>query len=239
MDDRNTAQKQLLRKLHLDMRWHWRFEKRAWEKALTLTQIRSLKGLRTFHLYIEQGLLNRDMNWEGKPGWETDLLSDTYFEDVMKFKILPLETVTVNIANGPEFDKHRGHPQWPLAGRTEWAERLKSQLLDPEGIVRWQERQDHIKEVASQKKEERAQIRAKQICFDFSSEEECAEFYQERQDDKDKRSGRVRKAKKVVGSCGRQHICLLCFMKVGSGQYEAAHNCRKPGYCHVADEMTG
>lgn len=238
MSNRKTAQKQLLRKLHLDMSWSWRFEKRAWEKTLTLTLIRSLKGLRTFHLYIEQCLLNRDANWEGKPGWETDLLSDTYFEDVMKFKILPLETVTVNIANGPEFDDPEGHPPWPLAGRAEWAERLKSQLLDPEGMVRWQERQDHAKEMASQKKEERAQTRAKQTCLEFSSEEECAEFYQQRQDDKDKRSGRVRKAKKVAGPCGRQHMCLLCFLKGGSDRYEAARNCREPGYCNVVDETT-
>jgi hypothetical protein len=220
------------------MKWYWRFDKRAWEKALTLTLIRSLKGLRTFHLYIEQSLLNRDVNWEGKPGWETDLLSDTYFEDVMKLKILPLETVTVNIANGPEFDELEANPQWPLAGRTEWAERLKRQLLDPEGTASWQERQDHIREAASQRKEERAQIRAEQTCFEFSSEEECAEFHQKRQDDKDKRNGRVRKAKKVAGPCGRQHMCLLCFSKGGSDRYEAALNCPEPGHCNVVDETT-
>jgi hypothetical protein len=144
----------------------------------------------------------------------------------------------VNIANGPEFDDPEGHPPWPLAGRAEWAERLKSQLLDPEGMVRWQERQDHAKEMASQKKEERAQTRAKQTCLEFSSEEECAEFYQQRQDYKDKRSGRVRKAKKVAGPCGRQHMCLLCFLKGGSDRYEAARNCREPGYCNVVDETT-
>jgi hypothetical protein len=44
MNNRKTAQKQLLRKLHLDMKWNWRFEKRAWDKALSLTLIRSLKG---------------------------------------------------------------------------------------------------------------------------------------------------------------------------------------------------
>jgi hypothetical protein len=240
MDNRKTAQKQLLRKLHLDMRWHWRFQKRAWEKVLTLTLVRSLKGLRTFHLYIEQWLLNREADWEDNPAWETDLLSDTYFEGVMKLKILPLETVTVNIANGPELNERERHLQWPLAGRAEWAERLKRQLLDPEGTACWQERQDHIREAARQKKEERAQIRAKQTCFDFSSEEECAEFYQERQDDKDKRSGRVRKAKKVAGPCGRQHMCLLCFLKgvSESDRYEAARNCPRPGHCNVVDETT-
>jgi hypothetical protein len=238
MDDRKTAQKQLLRKLHLDMKWHWRFQKRAWEKALTLTLIRSLKGLRTFHLHIEQSLLNREADWEDKPAWETDLLNDTYFEDVMKLKILPLETVTVNITNGLELNERERHLQWPLAGRTEWAERLKSQLLDPEGIAYWQERQDHIKEVARQKKEGRAQTRAKQTCFEFSSEEECAEFYQKRQDDKDKRSGRVRKAKKVAGPCGRRHMCLLCFSKGASDRYEAARNCPEPGRCNVVDETT-
>jgi hypothetical protein len=156
----------------------------------------------------------------------------------MKFKILPLETVTVNLANGPAFHKRKGYPRWPLAGRTEWAERLKSQLLDPEGPVRWQERQDRIREVARQKKEKQAQIRANQICFGFSSKEDCAEFHQQRQDDKDKHSGRVRKAKKVAGSCGRQHICLLCFSKLGSDQYEAARNCSKPGYCRAVDATT-
>jgi len=244
MNNRKAAQKQLLRKLHLDMRWHWRFQKRAWEKALTVTLVRSLKGLRTFHLYIEQCVLNREADWEDKsdgedkPAWETDLLNDTYFEDVMKLKILPLETVTVNIANGPEVNERERHLPWPLASRTEWAERLKSQLLDPEGTACWQERRDHIREVARQKKEERAQIRAKQTCFDFSSEEECAGFNQTRQDDKDKRSGRVRKAKKVAGPCGRQHICLLCFLKGTSDRYEAARNCPKPGHCNEVDQTT-
>jgi hypothetical protein len=236
MNNRKTAQKQLLRKLHLDMTWHWGFQKRAWEKALTLTLIRSLKGLRTFHLYIEQSLLNQEADWEDTPAWETDLLNDMYFEDVMKLKILPLETVTVNITNGSGANERGGQLQWPLAGRTEWAERLKSQLLDPEGAACWQERQDHIREVARQNKEERAQIRAKQTCFEFSTEEECAEFYQKRQDDKDKRSGRVRKARKVAGPCGRQHMCLLCFWK--SDRYEVARNCPEPGHCNMVDETT-
>lgn len=237
MDNRKTAQKQLLRKLHLDMRWPSGSEKCDWEKALTLTLIRSLKGLRIFHLYIEQSFLNHVINWKDKRDWEKDLLSDT-FKDVMKFKVLPLETVTVNIANGLGYEEYERQSQWPLAGRTEWAEKLKSQLLDPEGGVRWQEQQDHIREAASQMKEEIAQTRAKQTCLKFSSEEECAEFYQQRQDDKDKRSGRVRKAKKVAGPCGRQHVCLLCFSKEGPDRYEAARNCREPGYCNVVDETT-
>jgi hypothetical protein len=145
--------------------------------------------------------------------------------------MLPLENVTVNIANGPteSFFDDEGCTPWPLVERMEWAKRLKSQLLDPEGVVRWQEQQDHLQKLACQKKEQFVEDRAKETCHRFSTEEICAEFYQKRQDDKDERDGRVRKEKKIAGPCGRQHICLVCFYseyrKVSSHPHEAAHKC--------------
>jgi hypothetical protein len=238
MNDRKTAQKQLLKNLHLDMAWHWNNQKHNWEKALTMTLVRSLKGLKTFHLYIEQCLLNRDFTFADKPDWETDVLSDSYFAEIMKLKMLPLETVTVNIANGKPYPHNEELPPWPLAGRTEWAERMKSQLLDPEGAARWQDHQEHQKELVRQEKEELAQAHARTTCYAFSTEEKCAENNQKRQDDKDKRTGRVRKEKKVAGPCGRKHVCLICFWKGDIASDEAARNCPRPGHCNEVEETT-
>ena len=245
MNDRKTAQKQLLKKMHLDMTWHWNHQKRGWEKGLTLTLVRSLKGLKTFHLDIEQCLLNRDdSRWDGTPDWKTEVLSDSYFEEITKLRILPLETVTVNIINGPMPEHDLRHcTQWPSVGRTEWAERLRSQLLDPDGAARWQEQQDHQKELVRQKKEQEAQFRAKETCLEFSTEEACTESYQKRQDDKDKRTGRVRKEKKVAGPCGRQHMCLVCFWNVTGNpelndSYEVACNCPRPGRCNEVEDTS-
>jgi hypothetical protein len=243
MNDRKTAQKQLLKNLHLDMAWHRRTQKRDWERTLTLTLVRSLKGLRTLHLYIEQCLLNQASNFENKSDWETKILGDSYFQEIMKLKMLSLETVTVNIANGPSLSclPDEGLQTWPSTGRTEWAERLKGQLLDPEGAARLQEQQDHQKELMRQEKEELAQARARSTCFDFSTEEECAEVHQKRQDDRDERAGRVRNGKKVAGPCGRQHMCLICYWKRFSGPDDAAEvarNCPQPGHCNEAENTT-
>jgi hypothetical protein len=239
MKDRKTAQKQLLKKLHLDMAWHRRDQKRDWGKTLTLSLVRSLKGLRTLYLYIEQCLLNQASNIENKPDWETNILSDSYFQQIMKLKMLPLETVTVNITNGPSLHYliDEGLPIWPSTGRTEWAEKLKGQLLDPEGAARFQEQQDHQKELIRQEKEELARARARSTCFDFSTEEDCAKFHQKLQDDRDERAGRVRNGKKVSGSCGREHMCLICYLKRFSGtdEVEAAHNCPRPGHCNEVE----
>jgi hypothetical protein len=236
MNDRKTAQKQLLKNLHLNMTWNMKQHKRAWEKALTLTLVRSLKGLRTVHLRIEQCVVDENSCFHSNPLEGEDLLDTSPFEEIMKFKILPLETVTVNIANG-EFTRRNsnGDLQWPLARRVECAESLESQLLDPEGAARWQERQEHLQELARQKNEQLAQYRATQICSRFSTEEECAEFYQKRQDDKDKRDGRVKKAEKVAGSCGRQHSCLICRGKASSDVDEEVPNCPRPGHCEEVE----
>jgi hypothetical protein len=230
MNDRKTAQKQLLKNLHLTMTWNMKQHRRAWEKALTLTLVRSLKGLRTLHLRIEQCVLDENSCFHSNPMEGEDLLDTSPFEEIMKFKILPLETVTVNILN-EEFIRRK----WPLARRVECAESLESQLLDSEGAARWQERQEHLQELARQKNEQLAQYRATQICSRFSTEEECAEFYQKRQDDKDKRDGRVRKAEKIAGSCGRQHSCLICRGKVSSDVDEEVPNCPRPGHCEEVE----
>jgi hypothetical protein len=152
MNDRKTAQKQLLKNLHLDMKWHMKQDKRAWEKALTLTLVRSLKGLRAVHLRIGQCVLDENSCFHRNPTGGEDLLNTSPFEEIMKFKILPLETVTVNLVNGP-FTRRDGNGdlQWPLARRVKYAERLESQLLDPEGAARWQERQEHLQELARQR----------------------------------------------------------------------------------------
>jgi len=236
MNDRKTAQKQLLKNLHLDMTWSMKEHKRAWEKVLTLTLVRSLKGLRAVHLRIEQSVLDENSCFHGNPMGGEDLLNTSPFEEIMKFKILPLETVTVNLIRGELTRRHgNGDLQWPLARRVECAESLESQLLDPEGAARWQERQEHLQELARQKNEQLAQYRATQICPRFSTEEECAEFYQKRQDDKDERDGRVRKAKKIAGSCGRQHSCLICREKASSDVDEEVPNCPRPGHCEEVE----
>jgi hypothetical protein len=236
MSDRKTAQKQLLKNLHLNMTWNMKEHKRAWEKVLTLTLVRSLKGLRAVHLRIEQRVLDENSCFHGNPMGGEDLLNTSPFEEIMKFKILPLETVTVNLLNGEPTRRHgNGDLQWPLARRVECAESLESQLLDPEGAARWQERQEHLQELARQKNEQLAQYRATQICSRFSTEEECAEFYQKRQDDKDERDGRVRKAKKIAGSCGRQHSCLICREKASSDVDEEVPNCPRPGHCEEVE----
>jgi hypothetical protein len=79
MKDRKTTQKQLLKNLHMNMPWHCELPKRGWEKALTVTLVRSLKGLRTFHLYIEQCILNKNSTFMDTPDWETNILRNSFF----------------------------------------------------------------------------------------------------------------------------------------------------------------
>ena len=236
MNDRKVTQKQLLKKLHLDIRWLSRGQKRAWERALTLTLVRSLKSLRKVDLYIEQGILNRNLQIDSNPMFGSpDYLNDEFFVELMKLKILPLENVTVRITNGLLHSSYVEDPQWPLAGRTEWAERLRSQLLDPEGERHWKERQDHQKELLREKKEQKAQELAQSICHHFSTEEACAQQRQKLQDEKDKSAGRVRKEKKVAGPCGRQHVCIVCLWENTPESFEEAEKkarrCPRPGNC--------
>ena len=237
MNDRKMAQKQLLKKLHLDVRWLSRGQKRAWDRALTLTLVRSLKGLRKVDLYIEQDILNRYLQIDSNPMFGSpDHLKDEFFVELMKLKILPLESVAVHIANGLLHPSYVDEgPQWPVAGRTKWAERLRSQLLDPDGARLWKEYQDRQTELLREKKEREAQERAQTICHQFSTEETCAQQRQKLQDEKDKSAGRVRKEKKVVGPCGRQHMCTVCLWEdIAESSEEAekkARGCPRPGDC--------
>jgi hypothetical protein len=53
MDCCNPEQARLLTKPHLDIRWHDTWEGEEWDTALNMTNVRSLKGLKTLHVNIE------------------------------------------------------------------------------------------------------------------------------------------------------------------------------------------
>ena len=139
----NTAQMHKMRSLHLsrvvgDQRSatrgadritnHW-----AWTIACEPSRTKTLRGLRTLHVCLEQWLdpcnaLTHDYN---RRCIEQDALP------FLQLRILALEHVTVIVADNPEVIKvpETRAARWTVAEKNEMAEEIRVKLLDPEGAA--------------------------------------------------------------------------------------------------------
>jgi hypothetical protein len=224
----NSAQTRLMTKLHLDITLHSPRRVGDWDSALTMTNVKSLKSLKTLHISLKRIHLRCPPN-ESQTRFDT-ILRDLYTQRVTRFKILPLENVTVVVENEAYSRPHEA-THWPSSVLVDWAETIRSTILDPEGPMRWQEEQDQTKEFFRHQKELAAHRRRSiYTCRLFSSDAECAEYHQKQQDKKDKKDGRVRKVRKIAMSCGCNHVCQVCLGKKRL-PYKIAQDCPQPGNC--------
>ena len=233
MSNCNSAQTRLITRLHLDFTLHCPRSVGEWDSALTMANVRSLKSLKTLHISLKWSCLEC-LPDESQTRFET-ILRDMYTQRVTRFKILPLENVTVVVEN-EAYSRPDEATHWPSSVRVSWAETIRSTILDPEGPMRWQEEQDQTKEFFRHRKELAAHRRRSIFtCRLFSSDAECAEYRQKQQAEKDKKDGRVRKVRKIATSCGCNHVCQVCLGKKGLS-HKIAQDCTQPGNCDGVED---
>ncbi|MCJ1392984.1 hypothetical protein MMC18_005856 [Xylographa bjoerkii] len=127
IDRRNSTQKKLLKKIHLNWTGHNVPHGRDYAAPLLLSTIRTLRGLRVMHL----NMLRYFPEESSKSYIESEWNSNFRTVDVLVFSNLPLQVVTVtfDISN----NSRTAHVGLPPAKRLEMAEGIRTLLLDPDG----------------------------------------------------------------------------------------------------------
>lgn len=132
----NSAQTQFMTRLHLDITLHSARRVGEWDSALTMANVKSLKGFKTLHISLKRSHLRCPPN-ESQTRFDT-ILRDLCTQRITRFKILPLENVTVVVENEAYSRSHEA-THWSSSVQVDWAETIRSTILDPEGPMRWQE----------------------------------------------------------------------------------------------------
>ena len=132
MESRTTRQKQLLRKLRLQMVWHWEDDD-AWNRIFGMPLIRSLIGLRSLHLQINHSRKNaRDRSMEDR-GRALGLFRMRAQEFVDKVAAVPLSNVKVFISEHYPSDNSESRfqdLQRRVENRLKYVGRLRRELLN-------------------------------------------------------------------------------------------------------------
>lgn len=144
----NPAQLHKLRSLHLSRvvgdqtsttRWrdrvtdHW-----AWTIACEPSHMKTLRGLRTLHVCLEQWLdpCNELTRVDSMQDYNRRCVQQDA-QPFLQLRILALEHVTVVVADNPALMKNPGSraARWTAAKKNEMAEEMRVKLLDPEGMA--------------------------------------------------------------------------------------------------------
>ena len=123
---RNMKQKQLLKKIHLD--WNIASRSQSYFDRLPLYIIKALRGLQIVHLNMVTSDSSDDAYLLINHPWT----NYNRVPDILLLRILPLTAVTVtyNILAKPAAN----HVEMPPILRLEFAQYIRSQLLNPEGL---------------------------------------------------------------------------------------------------------
>lgn len=148
MGTRTVIQKRALKRLRLEMEWHLGGHK-EWDSALSIAVIRSLHGLQ--HLRLNIGCSMRSKDYDNIKKRFTGLYGTIFVGGLEKIATLPLTSVEIFVKNTAHIFEDGGENLWSEAERTEYAESIRSLLLNPKGA-----------EVYAQKKMEMKEIRRKQ-----------------------------------------------------------------------------
>ena len=101
MESRTTRQKQLLRKLRLQMNWIYE-DDRGWNRVLGVRRLRSLTELRSLRLQINHSM-NAAVYQEAEPrGNEPSLFQPQQWDSVLRIETLPLTDVEVFVSVFPQ-----------------------------------------------------------------------------------------------------------------------------------------
>jgi hypothetical protein len=201
MEDRTSAQRATITKLHLDMDWTGPTMGFAWETyGGSLRMIRSFRNLKTISIHIEHGFPSAKrilpLYWDGG------------LEALRRYRVLPLDSVYVVVMNAKHTSDDRGSHRETLMThqeRVSLAEEIRQPILDSDGEKKLEEAI-----IAKQKSK---------LYRKWSTEEECAKF---------RELTFTRKVHKSGWSCGATHVCLVCGASVG---YDQAKLCQRPGKC--------
>ena len=130
MEERTTYQKQLLRRLRLQMDWVWG-EDGPWNCALDMALIKSLTGLRSLRLQINHSVGAWSYQQARALGGAFALFEPGHLELVHRMAVMPLANVEVFV--GDRSQPHNLNTLWTAEDRKEYAEGIRKILLDPNG----------------------------------------------------------------------------------------------------------
>ncbi|KAF2663786.1 hypothetical protein BT63DRAFT_483959 [Microthyrium microscopicum] len=159
MANRTPHQKRDLQKLHLEFELLTEGSFNDWHRALAMKVVKTLTGLRTFHLHVRHG----DGCWGEDYGMVAEDLRDLAFESLLNFRTLPLKKVTVVFQNHFLVDDY--DTRWSHARHREWAEYFREALLDPNGLQVWQARQDELRRSREESKANELAYKRSTNCF--------------------------------------------------------------------------
>lgn len=150
MMTRTINQKRLIKSLRLQMEW----VDYQWNKSLNMALVRSLSALRRLRLNMEHKLLFG--SYESAKS-QNLLYFTTHFDGLKKLSTLPLTEVEV-VVERPiwESDDHL----WTKVDRQDFAEGLRTILLNPKGAQIYAEDQLKWKEKCRREREDDAKIKA-------------------------------------------------------------------------------
>ncbi|CAD6571180.1 MAG: hypothetical protein ASARMPREDX12_004156 [Alectoria sarmentosa] len=168
MDERTTRQKRCLRRLRLQMDWAWE-EDKAWNRALGMTLIRSLTGLRSLRLQINHSMEAAFYQKAKARGNVLGLFQTGNLDFVHKMAILPLTEVDVFV--GDRSQQLEMDTLWTAEDRMEYAEGIRKILLNSRGAEIYAQNQKELKDFHRQDREKRLEYQAlKDVRFCLPSE---------------------------------------------------------------------
>lgn len=169
MKSRTTPQKQLLRKLRLQMDWVYEDDK-YWNRVLRMTLIRSLIELRSLRLQINHSMKAEVYQCAKARGNELGLFQMRQLEFVDKLAILPLTDVEVFVSDFPQLVDYPSSDEdeppadtrasWTAEDRTDYAEGIRKILLDPKGADIYAQKQKVLQEIYREDRERKKEQQA-------------------------------------------------------------------------------
>lgn len=230
MKNRSTAQKALIRSVHLDYSWR----KQLYDQELgNRGIIKSLVNLRELHLYVED---DYNPNYR-EAAVSTANLKEWWYRNeatlradgTLNYKQLPLKNVTVVVTavkHGKTDPVVSPKDDWQQQERISFAQSVRRRIMDSEGA------QHLAQELAEAKVVQQAELEQRRAsepaCPDASTREECLKMRQERRESRVASTGMEFKTK--VRACDAEHVCLGC-LKNGKLTRAGARKCLRPGRC--------
>lgn len=168
MESRTTRQKQILKKLRLQMDWVYEDDK-CWNRVLRMTLIRSLVGLRSLRLQINHSMKAEVYQCAKARGNELGLFQMRQLQFVDKLAILPLSDVEVFVSDFPQlvdYSPDEDEPpadtsaSWTMEDRGDYCEGIRKILLDPKGVDIYSQRQKVLQEFHREDRERKKKQQA-------------------------------------------------------------------------------
>lgn len=157
MEARTTLQKQLLRKLRLQMDWVYE-DDQSWNRLLRMTLIRSLTVLRSLLLQVNHAMEAAFYQSVKAPGNDLGLFQMRQLAFVNKLAILLLTDVEVFVSDFPQpVDEPPRDLSglWTTEDRMEYAEGIRKVLIDPKGADKHAQEQKELQEFYRQEREKK------------------------------------------------------------------------------------